>query len=416
MAERGGTAAPEAVGAAPAGRPRTVYGLAVALSVMGSVLGLGRELVLLEWLGLSRRNDELQLYLSIIYTVSLLGESVRLATLNTRGRRGLRVMVALILGVGTLVSGAVTVAFAAGTSARDPFLLAVSAVAASANLVVVALLVHRQRHAAFLPTHAVTVAPNILIFGGLLAVRAAGVDPIRSVVCLFAAAPFTQLVALLLIPTAPDDGHEPPAADVLRQSAGALALHSVSVAGQQAGQILVRTAMTALGPGMLSLFAILMRVFDTIRAVLVDSYIGSRVATWSRGNRHIPRPLDFAHVPSLLLAGLAALSLLVAGGSWPGRTAFAAVVLMLLSVGMYGTAVARIGYYYLNAAGAKRRVIVAIGAIDLLLALIGVALWRTLGGRTVLALLALFAVVRPSAQIALLQRAVPGPASRGRDH
>jgi len=383
------------------------YGAAVMLSITSSVLGLGRELLLLSWFGLSAQNDRLQLHLSIIYTVSLLGESVRLASLNVLARHGLGSMVTVSAAAATTTSVAVTVAFAWHMERPELSLLLVAAIGGAANLVAVTLLVHRQRHARFLPTHAVTVAPNILIFVGLVIVRLTGGDVVTGVLWLFASAPFLQIIALACI--RPIAGQAPANAGgsaraALSDGFGALALHSTSAVGTQVGQVLIRGGLSMAAPGALSLYAILARVFDTARAVFVDSFIGSRIAGWAAGRSAIPRLLNPAAPPAPLFIGVAIAAVLGVQMVGGGRIELALAYVLLLAAGFYMSSIARVGYYFRNAVGMPRRLVAAFGAADGVLALLALAIAR-FGERTgaALTILALYAVVRPMLQIVLLR-------------
>ncbi|MCL4867085.1 MAG: hypothetical protein KJZ47_14415, partial [Gemmatimonadales bacterium] len=213
------------------------YRLAVPISIAGAVLGLGRELIILQRVGLSEANDLLQYYLSVTFTISILGDAMRLAVLN------LLQVGALASALGSTFVAAIGVGlpiafwYARGGPTLDLGLLAVAGIAGILNLVTVVLLVHRQRSGRFLPAHVITVLPNILIFlGVLVAMRGDTPTFVGTVVVLFLAAPVLQIALLLALRPGDAAAPVPPGAGsgVLR-GLQQIGLHGVGAVGAQAG-------------------------------------------------------------------------------------------------------------------------------------------------------------------------------------
>ena len=81
------------------------YRFAIPFSLASAGLGLGREFLVLQKVGLSSTSDLLQFYLSVTFTISLLGDAMRLSALNLFQRGGLSqalcsaLVVALVSGV-----------------------------------------------------------------------------------------------------------------------------------------------------------------------------------------------------------------------------------------------------------------------------------------------------------------------------
>ncbi|MDZ4674815.1 MAG: hypothetical protein SGI84_10195 [Gemmatimonadota bacterium] len=384
------------------------YRLAVPISIASAVLGVGRELVILQRIGLSEANDLLQYYLSITFTISILGDAMRLAVLN-------------LLQVGTLASAlastmitavgvGVPIAFwyARGGPPLDPGLLVVAGVAGILNLVTVVLLVHRQRSGRFLPAHVITVLPNILIFlGVVLAMGRETPTFVAVVVGLFLAAPVIQIVMLLAL--RPGNSASPPVPEpgngVLR-GMGQIGLHGLGAVGAQAGHILIRTALAGQATGMLTVFVLLSRAVDTTRAILLDTLIGARLADWAAGRGRVPTLLDPVHLSLPLLGGILALTgaaaLLGSGASTALRLVPWLVVVLL--PGAWLTFLQRAGYFYLNATASPRALIVRLGVLDAGLAAL-LASATALANWGPLLLVWLFFVLRIALQIVLIQRA-----------
>ena len=146
---------------APSGSPLSkgwqpsAYHAAVVLSGVSAVLGLGREALVLNRLGLSAANDALQLALSITYTIALLGDPLRLAALNLLQRRIAASIWAAIGGGIILAAVVMTMLYRASTSVVPGRWLVIAGTAGAANLFLAWVLPRRQRAGPFLPVHCV---------------------------------------------------------------------------------------------------------------------------------------------------------------------------------------------------------------------------------------------------------------------
>lgn len=384
------------------------YRVAVPISIASAVLGLGRELVILQRVGLSEANDLLQYYLSITYTISILGDAMRLAVLN------LLQVGALATALGSTLIAAVGVGvpiafwYSRGGPALDPGLLLVAGLAGILNLITVVLLVHRQRSGRFLPAHVITVLPNILIFlGVVLAMRRDTPVFVAVVVGLFLAAPVIQIALLLAL--RPGDAASAPipvAGNGVLRGIGQIGLHGVGAVGAQAGHILIRTALAGQATGMLTVFVLLSRAVDTTRAILLDTLIGARLADWAAGRGRVPKLLDPVHLPMPLLGAILALTgaAAVVGSGATTAIGVAPWLAVVLLPGAWLTFLQRAGYFYLNAIASPRALIVRLGVLDAGLACV-LAVATAVAGLGPLLLVWLFFVLRMALQIVLIQRA-----------
>lgn len=383
------------------GRESRVYVVAATLSIVSAVLGLAREFLILHYFGFSRQNDQLQYYLSIVYTISLMGDAVRLATLNLLQRAHIQQLMTTTLLTAVVVAGAVTAAYAWRAAQVDAGLLLASAAAGACNLVVVALVVDRQRHASFLKTHAVSLLPNYVIIAGIVVIHATtSLSLTSTIVALFLASPLAQMVGLVMLRAKRDGaagGLVP-----LRDGMQRVGSHAMSSVGAQAGQIVIRTLLPSAGPGLLTVFALLVRIADTVRSVFIDSFIGSRVAAWATGVRRIPRLLDQQHLPRTAIVAILLVTTAVSMPRVDSLMAFGVQVAVLLAVGLYLGSLMRVAYYYLNSHGNPRRLIIGIGGLDLAAAAAAGAL-AALGLSRLSIIIGLFYVLRPLAQVLLVR-------------
>jgi hypothetical protein len=384
------------------------YALAVPLSLASAVLGLIREGLILGKLGLSLRNDELQYYLSVTFTISLFGDAIRLGTANLAQRAS---SVAILAPV-ALTAVTVGVATAAWFATHAQWTLAgaipMAALAGTLNLAVVSLIVIRQRQGRFLPAHVVTVLPNVLILLGVLAAfQSDAVRFLRVIVGLFLLAPLVQIATLLALrpgtrrPGLAEAGASLPARLRL------LGPHGAGAVGNQIGQAVIRTALALASPGTLSLYAFLARVVDSVRAVFLDSFIGSRLADWAEGETKLPRLLHAARLRPGFAAAVALLSLagVAVAQSQPVGWRLGLGLGVILLVGAWFSFTVRVGMFAVNTSSIPPRLNWQLALIDLGLAGVVAAGWYV-HAAAVLFLLWLFAVARPLLQLSLVRLAV----------
>jgi hypothetical protein len=337
----------------------------VGLAGASAGLGLLRELYVVRTLGLSSTNDTLQYYLSIVYTISLLSDPIRLAALNLlqeRNRAATYLIVAIVMVPVSLV---ITAAYALSGGVHDTLLLVAACFGGGLNLLVAVGCSDGQRSRSFVGTQAVMALPNIVLIIGVFAVPAlTTISLADTIIYVYAVVPALQIIAFLLMPlragapTTPD--HAPMAIGAGLKN---LLSHSTSAGGSQLGQFALRTTLSGATVGSLTLVSFLIRIYDTLRVIFVDSFVGSRVAGWTSGESHVPRLLDARHhvVPLLAISTLA----LVAG--WIPVTsaqATAGVALGILLVALYAASSLRVMYSFVNTITTPGRLIVAVGLAD----------------------------------------------------
>jgi hypothetical protein len=360
-----------AAGTLPSGIPRwkpSLYQLAVALSMLSAVLGLGRDVLVVARLGLGAANDDLQFALSVIYTISLLGDPLRLAGLNLLERRtGIRLNAILALGIMT-AAAFITLLFHAGATRIPLAWLLKAGIAGAANLFFAWVLPRCQRAGPFLPVHAVTVLPNILIVIGLVFPAATPEAFAGRVVVLFLLAPLVQLTALVVLSSF-GERRELAQAPTVREGLRPIAWHATGAMGGQAGQFFLRRALLLSPPGTLSGFALVLRGADTLRAVFVDTYIAVRVRRSGSGALPTASALDGRWLNSValtLVATLTAALALVWRGSLPTILSPAAVMVV---IGTYLVLALRVRYQEMNTSALPLPIMLRMTALEIVSAL-----------------------------------------------
>jgi hypothetical protein len=341
----------------------TAYQAAVFLSGIAAVLGLGRELLMLQRLGLGEGNDALQFALSIVYTVALFGEPLRLGSLNFLGRRiggGLTAALGLLV---VAVAAVTTAAYARTGPGLPVEWIMVAGAAGAANLVLAWVLPRSLKAGPFLPVHAVSVMPSVLIVAGLLLPADSDTAFAERVVYLFLAAPVLQLVLLGLLRGAKDP--DAVAAAGIAEGLRPVGWHAVSAGGTMATQFFIRSAVIGGGPaGALSAFVVALRATETLRAVFVDTYIASRLRRWSEGRRDTSALVDGRWLSGgvILLVVATALGVALAWPWAPGSYADPSAVVLLL--GLYLVLALRVRYQERNVAAQPLAVVRRIAGLE----------------------------------------------------
>ena len=325
----------------------TPYQWAVLLSGGSALLGLLREVLIVGRLGLGTTNDQLQFALSITYTVALLGEPLRSASLNLLGRRTDGRLATMLVVVAALAAVVTTILYAGRHEGITPWWIVAAGLAGALNLGV-AWVAPRSVHAGpFLPAHAITVMPNVLMVGVLLFPASSDLAFAGRVVAVFLIAPALQLLFFRLLFPRDVRGPALPTATIgdARRTIG---WHGIAATAGMGTQYVIRTALATGAPGTLSAFVLVLRAIETIRAVFVDTFVSSRLRKWAEGRtpaaaaysrRLLPTP-----VAILLLAAGLVLALRFRG--MPGTLLDPAAVVLV--VGLYPMLLYRVVWQSMN--------------------------------------------------------------------
>ncbi len=241
-----------------------------------------REFIIIGLLGFTSKNDTLQLYLSIFYTIGLSIDAMRLACLNLYSILPLSRIIFSASVISLPFSAIIGLIMSYSTGGLNISMLCVSIVGSYLNLIAALLITYKQRSNAFLAAQFINVMPNfILIPGILICYWFSTTNLVFSIVYLTSLIPIAQCLLLFLLPhQSPQIQPKKPIS--LLTSVMTFARHFAAMIGEQLFQIITRTAFYDYGPGYLSLFAITIRIYSAARFILIDSFIGSKLADWQK--------------------------------------------------------------------------------------------------------------------------------------
>jgi hypothetical protein len=338
--------------------------LAFGVSGFAALCGLARHALILHLLGLSSINDRLQVYLAVIYGVSMLNEAVRLGTINLLQREGLPKAMAAVLPLGLLFALVTTGIFAWQLRPDSALLLLAAGVSGWLNMVMIQMVTHRQRAGAFWPAHLVSLMPNLILLPGIAVVAALQLaDPVPALAWLHFVLPVVQIAILLLVrvPETPATTEETVPGSRLFLAHGSAAI------GSMLFQSSLRSASLLVGPGALSLVNIGVQIYDSLRFILVDTYIGRKLADWKESTDLTPL---LGLINKLLLPQAVATGLgLVIAVAWAGQ--IGALVVLVCALGSFGL---RLVYFMANAARIDEGLIWRYGAQDIAAGLLALTL------------------------------------------
>jgi len=379
------------------------YQIAVFLSSSSMAVGLLRELIIVGLLGFTVKNDLLQIYLSVIYTISLMIDAMRLSCLNLFSVLSLpRILLSasLISAPAAILVGVMMYYSAGGMNVG---ILMVAVLGGYAHLIACLLITYKQRHDVFLAAQVINVLPNAILIPGIVVCWAfsAG-NMIHNIVILTASVPVIQCIALLLLPSRSDEKLDPKGISLIA-SLLVFARHFSTTIGEQLFQIIARAAFFNDGPGYLSVFSVSVRAYSAMRFILIDSYIGSRLSDWKkelkRGDLILYRIIS-SNTLSLLPA---LISLLIMVHTHSSLIQYAAQVFMILIFGFYFSTLVRIIYFKMNHLGSNPSLIMTFALYELVFALLAFIITKQMS-HSVIALLWIGYIAKPFSQLWMLRR------------
>ena len=252
----------------------------ILISMLGTALGIFREVFLIIILGVSRSNDNLQIYLSIIYNVSLLGEVARLSVLNLLEKHhfyhffgyGIFFYTTLAIAIGSIH-------FLLSDNLDIIKLILVISIGAL-NVIVVMISVYIQTQGREVVAQKIGLLPNFILLPALLIVYTLFGDQfILATLIAYIFVPLAQIFFLKRhIPAKYEGGGE----SDIKHIFAAFILHSPLVFGTILAQIAVRNSLFILGVGYLTIYNFLQKILDSIRVIFVETYIASKLKIWQQ--------------------------------------------------------------------------------------------------------------------------------------
>ncbi|MCZ6909823.1 MAG: hypothetical protein O7C56_01760 [Rickettsia endosymbiont of Ixodes persulcatus] len=236
------------------------YKIAMTLSSASLVLGIFREILIIYFIGFTKTNDTLQLYLSIFYTIGLSIDAMRLACLNLYSLLSLRQI--LLAGSIITLPLAICIGFIMNyfSEGLDIKLVFVTMIGGYLNLFAAILITYKQRNNSFLAAQIINVIPNFILIPGIIFSELfLKNNLITAMVCLTSFIPIVQCILLFLIPHHSTDGISDEKINLFR-SVLIFVRHLTAVIGDQLFQVITRSAFYNYGSGYLTMFSIAVRI------------------------------------------------------------------------------------------------------------------------------------------------------------
>lgn len=368
----------------------------VYLSTASVILGIGREFLIVGLLGLSSINDQLQTYLSVTYIISMLGEAIRLATFNLLRKINFGSIVAATFIVSISVSLILTFFFVITADEVVPIFLFLAFTNGLLNLFVALYVAFYQFNNRFLLAQIVSVFPNFILIPGIIFIYFCRLETIVSMLCLFAMVPVVQMIVLILYKPQSallDQGN-------LLKNTGIILSQGLQCFGNQIFQLTFRVALLGLGEGYLSLMTLLIKVVDSLKSILVDTYIGFNVFNW-REEGITTGKITIGKQWSIAIVLILAISISITFVTSSNIFIFAVQATTIILLGFLTTTLYRVMYYKINIQEVAIVLVIIFGFIDLLFAF-GSYLLEIYAIASILTIMWFWYILKPSLQISYL--------------
>jgi hypothetical protein len=344
-----------------------MYKFAIIISGLSSFLGIIREILIVYFLGFSSLNDQLQIYLSIFYIASLSFDAMKLSALNLFDSLTLsKILIASTIVIIPFVT-IITIVLATSIEHINYLLLAECFLGAILNLIAVLFITYKQRCGKFLAPQIINILPNFVLIPCLLISYYLFKD---NLIGLFIFScfilPVIQIIMLCCVKT---EKHLPHTPITLGNAIKVFLRHGFSSIPAQIFQLLIRSTFYHYGPGYLSIVSLFNRIYASSRFVLIDSYIGIKIASEYQRNSRIDNlllnnKLNFLSVfipfPVIILFVLNS-----------QKTFFEIAMCAIFMVGFYLDSLWRITYFKINKVHHDKNLIYKFTLYELFFALFG---------------------------------------------
>lgn len=381
----------------------TKYQIAVFLSSLSMVFGILREFLIVGLIGFTAVNDELQLYLSVFYTIGLSIDAMRLSCLNLYARLSL----AKIIYISSLISLPFATMIGLSMGYFSGFLnlplLFVGIIGGYLNLIATLLITYKQRCNFFLSAQLINVMPNILLIPTILIIYCFALKNFVSlIICVTASIPVIQCTLLFLLPN-----HK---VELIKEkelplTAGLMILlrHFLTTIGEQLFQIITRTAFYQYSVGYLSIFSMLMRIYSAGRFIFIDTLIGAKLANWQKesdaSEGFLKRLINSTFISIIIVS----MTLFVSLETDKHLIIAAAQIIFILLLGFYFSTLIRIIYFKINQYESNTKIVLQFTFFELTSAFIAFLMTKQLH-YSLLSLLWIGYIAKPFLQILLLKK------------
>jgi hypothetical protein len=366
------------------------------------LFGILREFIILALLGFSARNDTLQLYLSIFYTISLSLDAMRLACLNLYSILSLPrlLFAASLIGLPFAISIGTIMSYATG--GLNFSLLSITIGGSYLNLIAVLLITYKQRNNRFLSAQIINILPNfILIPGILLCYYLNHKYLVPSIIILTTTIPILQCSLLLLLKPGAENPLAPQGLSLFA-SVKIFARHFAAMISEQLFQIITRSAFYNYATGFLSMYAIILRIYSAARFILIDSFIGAKLANWEKNWQEddtLEKLLNF----TLLSLCIASIAFLISLKESHQLIQAGLQISAILICGFYFSTLVRILYFKINRHENNPSLVIRFALCELLCVFVALGLTRQLH-YPLLYLLWIGYIAKPFIQLHLLRK------------
>ncbi len=324
------------------------YQWGMLLSAGSMAVGLFREIMIVSLLGFSAKNDLLQMYLSLFYTIGLMIDAMRLSCLNLFGILSLRRIIVSASFVSIPFTIAISLIMNDLSGGLDRVLLLITMIGSYLNLIAALLITYKQRNNRFLGAQLINVMPNFILIPGIIVCYLfANKNMVFAIVTLTSIIPAVQCILLCCLKDKPTEKNEIVSGRLI-QTTFIFLRHFLSMTGEQLFQMITRSAFFQFGTGYLSLLTLSVRIYSAFRFILIDSYIGSKLFSWdknaNRDNEWLTKLIQSTGL-TLLIAIIA----LIFSIKNDNQLTHACIqIAVLLCFGFYFSTVVRIVYFKIN--------------------------------------------------------------------
>jgi len=381
----------------------STYQLGIFLSASSMAFGLLREFMIIGLLGFSVKNDLLQVYLSIFYTIGLMIDAMRLSCLNLFSLLSLLQIIisaSLVSFPFVILIGLVMNYFTGGL---DYLLLSITIVGSFLNLIAALLITYKQRNNVFLGAQIINVLPNFILIPGIILCYFFGKkNMIFSIVTLTSLIPVAQCILLLCLPEPIQENKKTKTGNFI-DTILIFYRHFFSMIGEQLFQIITRSAFYQFGTGYLSLLTLSVRIYSAFRFILIDSYIGSKLFSWNKLSNPENDYLLKLIQSNLLNCFIAVIAFLVSIKNVNQLTHACIQIISLLLIGFYFSTLVRIVYFKINRYENNPQLVLRFGFYELLFAGFAYSITQ-FAPHSIFILLWIGLIAKPLTQLLLLRK------------
>lgn len=325
------------------------YQIGLFISTLSLGLGLLREFLIVGLLGFTAANDDLQLYLSIFYTIGLTIDTMRLACLNLYNTLALTHILLCATIVGFPIALIIGCATSFATQTLNVTLLTIVIFGGYLNLMAALLITYKQRNNYFIIAQIINILPNFILIPGIIYCFFYNKNNLLPIlITLTSIVPLIQCLLLLALPNQDSATNVIENPMTLRAGVMIFLRHLSTIISEQFYQVLLRSAFYNFGAGFLTLFSLTVRIYAAARFILIDSLIGATLAeskaTLQKSVEHIALLQRFLKWNILLML----LAFLVSLHSATQLFYFSLQFLFILFIGFYLAMLVRLCYFNIN--------------------------------------------------------------------